>query len=655
MEVSPQTSSEAPEQDELLCIEPARLETQPFERHRGLIPGRLRILSKGSASQFLKWTPTIDTNMEYQVEFDLCRLSSLSRSNGPRVSFVFNEHESVGPFLLDSQADYDRLIHKLADLRILEPNTLEKPQTSSLGDFFSTVADFYNAFRQLGQPTTSDRVPNRVTFLPPDEEKHRGRRRDRAGQTTSPPRADVVCRGTEDMGEMGKAEVIYLASSLPPREVCQREEPVSLKEWESFFQNGNLVREVALRRRVFKGGLAPDARACGWKFFLHFHDDEESVREATQRYHTMRMQWHSMYEEQLEHNKHLKEQQSLIAKDVCRTDRVHPLFADEKGPGLQALTNILTTYVMYNWDLGYVQGMSDVAAMLYAVLQDEVSTFWCFVDWMDRRAVNFDQTQSGIVHQLGLLANLLKYIDPELMAHFDEHGSNHLFFCFRWLIVLFKREFKYTDAMAIWEAVWTEYLSEDFAVFICAAIILSVRDRILAENMAYDDILKTFNDMAMHMDAATVLSDAESIFRQLHACDDDVGLPPKLLPLRHMWTERYGGDDDDGDDEDDDDDDGDDDDHADDMGGGHRHERGTAVVHGDAATVEEGQRRTVQQKQHQPLQRDAKGEHELAQHQEREREQEQEQDEQRHQEQEQQQQPLQEQHQQQQQERERSP
>lgn len=42
-------------------------------------------------------------------------------------------------------------------------------------------------------------------------------------------------------------------------------------------------------------------------------------------------------------------------KDVRRTDRGHPFFARGGGPNLKMLRNVLMSYAMYNFDLGYVQ------------------------------------------------------------------------------------------------------------------------------------------------------------------------------------------------------------------------------------------------------------------------------------------------------------
>jgi Rab-GTPase-TBC domain len=44
-----------------------------------------------------------------------------------------------------------------------------------------------------------------------------------------------------------------------------------------------------------------------------------------------------------------------VEKDVVRTDREHPLFADAEAPALGVMHRVLLSYVMYNQDLGYSQ------------------------------------------------------------------------------------------------------------------------------------------------------------------------------------------------------------------------------------------------------------------------------------------------------------
>jgi hypothetical protein len=84
---------------------------------------------------------------------------------------------------------------------------------------------------------------------------------------------------------------------------------------------------------------------------------------------------------------------------VHRTDRNIPIFAGEDIPHpdpdspfadtgtnvhLEQMKDMLLTYNEYNKDLGYVQGMSDLLAPIYAVMQDDAIAFWGFVGFMER-------------------------------------------------------------------------------------------------------------------------------------------------------------------------------------------------------------------------------------------------------------------------------
>lgn len=95
---------------------------------------------------------------------------------------------------------------------------------------------------------------------------------------------------------------------------------------------------------------------------------------------------------------------TFIEKDVHRTDRTIPLFAGEDIPHpdpdspfaetgtnvhLEQMKDMLLTYNEHNPDLGYVQGMSDLLAPLYAVMQDDAVAFWAFVGYMDRMVRTF--------------------------------------------------------------------------------------------------------------------------------------------------------------------------------------------------------------------------------------------------------------------------
>ena len=79
-------------------------------------------------------------------------------------------------------------------------------------------------------------------------------------------------------------------------------------------------------------------------------------------------------------------------RDVIRCDRTHQYYKGENagdgcsgGDGsLNKLRDLLLTYMMYDFDTGYVQGMSDLASPLLYVANGDVSkAFWFFTKVMD--------------------------------------------------------------------------------------------------------------------------------------------------------------------------------------------------------------------------------------------------------------------------------
>ena len=80
----------------------------------------------------------------------------------------------------------------------------------------------------------------------------------------------------------------------------------------------------------------------------------------------MKGQWRSISAEQEERFSAFRERKTQIEKDVSRTDRTHPFFAGDGNKNVELLQDILMTYIMYDFDLGYVQ-VSKGTNILYNV------------------------------------------------------------------------------------------------------------------------------------------------------------------------------------------------------------------------------------------------------------------------------------------------
>lgn len=64
-----------------------------------------------------------------------------------------------------------------------------------------------------------------------------------------------------------------------------------------------------------------------------------------------------------------------IDLDVNRTYRDHIMFRERYNSKQQELFNVLSAYSVYNLEIGYCQGMSQIAALLLMYL-DEEEAFW---------------------------------------------------------------------------------------------------------------------------------------------------------------------------------------------------------------------------------------------------------------------------------------
>lgn len=325
--------------------------------------------------------------------------------------------------------------------------------------------------------------------------------------------------------------------------IHERRKIVTLEEWKGFFDiSGRLQVTIdEVQERIFHGGLDPNdgVRKDAWLFLLGVypwdssHDERQALMNS-KRDEYIRLKgawWERMIEgtSTAEEFDHWKEQRNRIEKDVHRTDRTIPLFAGEDIPHpdpdspfadtgtnvhMEQMKDMLLTYNEYNPDLGYVQGMSDLLAPLYAVMQDDAVAFWAFVGFMDRMEHNFLRDQSGMRTQLLTIDHLVQLMDPQLYLHLQSADSTNFFFFFRMLLVWYKREFEWADVLRLWESLWTDYLSSSFHLFFALAILEKHRDVIMDHLKHFDEVLKYINELSNSMELIPLLTRAESLFRR---------------------------------------------------------------------------------------------------------------------------------------------
>uniref|UniRef100_A0A0B6ZN35 TBC1 domain family member 15 n=1 Tax=Arion vulgaris TaxID=1028688 RepID=A0A0B6ZN35_9EUPU len=312
-------------------------------------------------------------------------------------------------------------------------------------------------------------------------------------------------------------------TKLPPRPTVKRSDPLTAQQWNSFFDaDGKMNKVEEVKEIIFRGGVDPSIRGEVWKFLLGFYDwDSTSKHRQDQRkmkvddYFRMKLQWKTISAEQERRFTLLKDRRSLIDKDVFRTDRTHKFFSGDKNHNLQFLFDILMTYGVYNFDLGYVQGMSDILSPILVVMENEVEAFWCFVGAMERICHNFEMDQKGMKLQLSQIHMLMQVFDPELCAYLESHDSGNFYFCFRWILILFKREFNFGDIQRLWEVLWTDRPCKNFHLIISLAILDTEKSTLMENKFGFTEILKHINDISLSIALEETLCKAEGICLQL--------------------------------------------------------------------------------------------------------------------------------------------
>ncbi|XP_054793726.1 GTPase-activating protein GYP7-like isoform X1 [Prosopis cineraria] len=246
-----------------------------------------------------------------------------------------------------------------------------------------------------------------------------------------------------------------------------------------------------------------------------------------------------------------------IGLDVVRTDRALVFYESETNQA--KLWDVLSIYTWLDDDIGYVQGMNDICSPMVILLEDEADSFWCFERAMRRLRENFRTSASsmGVQSQLSTLSQIIKIVDPKLHQHLDDLDAGEYLFAFRMLMVLFRREFSFADALYLWELMWAmEYNPNIFslyekpeiaqtsenapvvsgkllkqygkfqrknlrtgnteqqsalAVFLVASVLEVKNRQILKEAKGVDDVVKILGDITSNLDAKKACTEALKI------------------------------------------------------------------------------------------------------------------------------------------------
>lgn len=200
------------------------------------------------------------------------------------------------------------------------------------------------------------------------------------------------------------------------------------------------------------------------------------------------------------------------------------------------LVAILEAYAIYDQEIGYCQGMSDLLAPLLAVLEDDDEAFWCFAGFMRKARHNFRLDEVGIRRQLNMVARIIKYKDFHLYRHLEMLQAEDCFFVYRMVVVMFRRELTFEQTLCLWEVMWADQAAnraeiansswrklqlgapptDDLLLYAIAASVLQKRKLIIESYNSMDEIIRECNSMAGQLDIWKLLDDAHDLVVTLH-------------------------------------------------------------------------------------------------------------------------------------------
>ncbi|XP_039130310.1 small G protein signaling modulator 1-like [Dioscorea cayenensis subsp. rotundata] len=151
-----------------------------------------------------------------------------------------------------------------------------------------------------------------------------------------------------------------------------------------------------------------------------------------------------------------------IVVDVVRTDSHLEFYGDSKN--MARMSDILAVYAWVDPATGYCQGMSDLLSPFIVLYEDNADAFWCFEMLLRRMRENFQmEGPTGVMKQLQALWKILEHTDTEMYEHLSLIGAESLHFAFRMLLVLFRRELTFNEALRMWEMMWAADFDEAVA------------------------------------------------------------------------------------------------------------------------------------------------------------------------------------------------
>uniref|UniRef100_A0A673ICX8 USP6 N-terminal-like protein n=1 Tax=Sinocyclocheilus rhinocerous TaxID=307959 RepID=A0A673ICX8_9TELE len=209
-----------------------------------------------------------------------------------------------------------------------------------------------------------------------------------------------------------------------------------VQKWLKMLKNWSKYRNSD--RRVYKG-IPVQLRGQAWTLLL---DVEKVKSDNAGKYEVQMKEQAQLYSPEIKQ----------IDLDINRTFRNHVMFMDRFGVKQQSLFHVLSAYSVYNTEVSYCQGMSQIAAILLMFMNEE-DAFWALSQLLTNQkhamhgffVPGFPKLQRFQNHHDQILSKLL----PKLKKHLEQMSSG--IYSTKWFLQCFIDRTPFTLTLRLWD------------------------------------------------------------------------------------------------------------------------------------------------------------------------------------------------------------
>ncbi|KAM3626241.1 uncharacterized protein V6R79_025348 [Siganus canaliculatus] len=264
-----------------------------------------------------------------------------------------------------------------------------------------------------------------------------------------------------------------------------------VRKWDKYRNSDRMVK------RVYKG-IPLQLRGRAWALML---DVERTKKENEGKYEKMKEQAR-LYSSEIKQ----------IDLDINRTFRNHIMFMDRFGVKQQSLFHVLSAYSVYNTEVSYCQGMSQIAALLLMFMNEE-DAFWALSQLLtnQRHAMHgffvpgFPKLQRFQAHHDQIISKLI----PKLKKHLDKEQMSAGIYSTKWFLQCFIDRTPFTLTLRLWDIFILE--GDRFLTAMSYTILKIYKKRLL--KMSLEDLREFLQEQI----AQTSFYSDDAIIEQLQA------------------------------------------------------------------------------------------------------------------------------------------